>query len=137
MPRYHYTCLIKALYMMKEFGVKIKQLDNYPELPQGFVDISFEDMRDDILPYFNPRFEKENRLYVCEESEHIFEPKIKDFAKSLISDVVGEIFSKSPYESRVALAKIDEEEGFIYRDSEIQIIMRDNKQFFMPEVEND
>lgn len=135
MSRYYYQNPIITLYMMKEFGVKFVNPQPVKDNPviesNTYSNLSI--LVGD-LEYIIKRFGK---VAVCEESEHIFEPKIKDFAKSFISDVVGEIFSKSPYESRVALARIDEEEGFIYRDSEIQIIMRDNKHFFMPEVEND
>ena len=79
--RYYYTCPIKALYMMKEFGVKYDF-----ENEEGLIHIikTPEIRRDNFM----------RKIYVAEESQKIF-------------------------------------------NSVSEIIYRDNKQFFMPEVEND
>lgn len=116
--RLYYTCAIQAAYMAKHFGVRFDD-DNFKK---------GEEWAEGNILYF-----QQLRYYIAPESEAIFEPKLKDIAKSNSSEEVGEIVSKSPYEQRVALARADDENCFIFRDSEISIIMRDNKQFFAPE----
>jgi len=53
--RLYFTCPIKALYMMKEFGVKFSG-----------EDLVFTD------------FDQKKPIYIAPESEHIFEPKKGD-----------------------------------------------------------
>ena len=146
MPRRYFTDVVQALWLMKEFGVKFECFSDELIRMDGkrVQDVIAYDFKDwgvaeqdisELLDNFKTCYPK--KIYVTKESESIFEPRIKDFAKSLISETVGEIFSKSQYENRVALARIGEENGFIYRDSEIQIIMRDNTHFFVGGLEND
>lgn len=123
--RLYYTCPIKALYMMKEFEVKIEQLVNYSELPRKFIDVSIKEMIDDILPYFNPKYEMQNRLYTKKESEHIFEPKHLDYRMSQ--------FDSGGYKS-VSMYLMQNGNHQLYKT---EIILRNGKQFFSPEVENE
>jgi len=100
MPKYYYTCPIKTLYMMKEFGVNFdigngafRGYYNWENLSQ------FEN---DCLKYGQDF----DRFDVAEESEHIFEPE-----------------------------KGDEERQSKGLETP-QIIMRDNKPFFIPTNNN-
>ena len=114
--RLYFTCPIKSLYMMKEFGVQfyieVKQLISC-NLSTGEVDknektiqIDFEEeYLDQILGSFAQIKNLESKIYVAAESEHIF--------KKTTSDICQRI------------------------GSGCQIILREDKQFFMPEVENE
>lgn len=121
--RYYYTCPIKSLYMMKEFRVKIEKFNLY----DLFIDI--ETLSELGIAYGHG---KEYKIYVAKESEHIFEPKNYDLAGFTRDDGISTV------------AQYDEaKKAFINGSFRIlkkynpKIIMRDNKQFFMPEVEND
>jgi hypothetical protein len=112
--RYYYTCPIKALYMMKEFGVEfdIKGINNFVAYMKNPVDGA--------------------RINVATKSQKIFKPRNYDLAGFTRDDGISTI------------AQYDEaKKAFINGSFRIlkkynpEIIMRDNKQFFMPEVEND
>jgi hypothetical protein len=103
MTRY-YTCPIKSLYMMEEFGVKFTNSHQIIESVENIWKFGSKEN------YVN--------FYVAKESEYIFEPKKGDYAKvgnwglwCLTEDIIKKEFD------------------------DITLIMRDNKQFFMPEVE--
>ena len=97
---YYYTCPIKALYMMKEFGVKfdLRGIDNFVAYMKNPVDGA--------------------RINVATKSQKIFKFKKSDLIKYGFGSI-----------------------AFYYQISQKlyvnEIIYRDNKQFFMPEVEND
>jgi len=121
--RYYYTDAIVALYMMKEFGVKF-----YTE---GFLDIKSDFLEKElgfhleIRTLYNKLCQVNSKIYVAPESEHIFKPKVNDLAHYDLNGGSGVYqFTNKP---------IKWAEGV----TNIQIIRRDNKQFFMPEVEND
>jgi hypothetical protein len=80
MTRRYFKDPIIALYMMREFDVKITQKDNFPELTISTVDLNEEEVTED-LSCWNPNFEMQNRLYVRKESEHIFKPQKGDDGK--------------------------------------------------------
>lgn len=114
MSRYYYTCPEKALYMMKEFGVEfdINGIDNFVAYMKNPVDGA--------------------RINVATKSQKIFKFKNNDLAQFTRDDGISTI------------AQYDEaKKAFINGNFRIlkkynpKIIMRDNKQFFMPEVEND
>jgi hypothetical protein len=117
--RYYYNSPIKALYMMREFGVKY----------------DFENEEGLIQIIKTPKIKRDNfmrKIYINKESEHIFEPKNYDLAGFTRDDGISTV------------AQYDEaKKAFINGNFRIlkkynpKIIMRDNKQFFMPEVEND
>jgi hypothetical protein len=145
--RYYYTCPIKALYMMKEFGVqfmtKHKSNFNGEYFFRGFGNLWVTDVDIDsdccslrLIDLLHCKDEDATRfndeIYVVKESEHIFEPKEGDkgIERNLHSQDLcfyggkywryeNEEMQKAPHQQRV------------------DIIIRNNKQFFMPEVEND
>jgi len=134
--RLYFTCRIKALYMMKEFGVKFEWRQKVKasaydifhdwgktELHSGHT---VDDFISDEVNYGS------DAIYVALESEHIFEPNEGDkgIERNLSSQDLcfyggkywayeNEEMQKTPHQARVA------------------IIMRANKQFFEAEVENE
>ena len=128
--KYYYTDAIVALYMMKEFGVKFKQL-LYPDIhsvERELLGVSFESVHEEILlqKSVNDKIKFENRLIVAKESEHIFEPKKGDEGRWLRK--IGAHYANHNGGQWVSAG---------IEPNPPEIIMRDNKQFFMPEVEND
>ena len=128
--RYYYTDAIVALYMMKEFGVKFSEAhganhaDRYYQIDEAqlcdFITQAIEDFRGI------------EQIYVAKESEHIFEPKNYDLAGFTRDDGISTI---AQYD---AAKKAFINGSFrILKKYNPKIIMRDNKQFFMIEVEND
>ena len=113
MTRLYFTDPIKALYMMKEFGVKLR---NFTEK---------------CLKEFE--FEKDERIYIAKESEYIFKPKEGDIVSD--GELFGELCSKSPYEDVSAFKIDDEGDTRVCKDNELRIIMRDDKQSFQAENE--
>jgi hypothetical protein len=125
--KYYYTCPIKALYMMKEFGVKFECKD-----ANGDV-YDFQEWYLNSNNISELSLELENfpiSIYVKKESEHIFDPKDDDLGIGYHTDLWR--FDKDRW-----IFRTDEEyrRGIILL--KIRIIQRDNKQFFMPEVVND
>jgi len=107
--RLYFTCRIKALYMMKEFGVKFEwrqkvKASEYDifhdwgktELHRGYT---VDDFISDEVEYGS------DKIYVATESESIFQKTTNDICQK-----VGD---------------------------SCQIILRADKQFFEPEVENE
>jgi len=122
---YYYTCPIKALYMYTYFGVKFGS-----EKTRG-AELTLVANLGEInsITYYTPSYKK---IYVAKESEEIFKPINNDLAQFTRDDVISTV------------AQYDEvKKAFINGNFRIlkkynpKIIMRDNKQFFMPEVEND
>ena len=122
--RYYFTCPIKALYMMKEFGVKFECKDANGE----FYDFQEWFLNSNNISELS--LELENfpiSIYVKKESEHIFEPKDDDL-----------ILHSSPDSDDDAYKLWKSDIGSVWLKKYFsKTIMRDNKQFFMPEVEND
>jgi len=130
--RLYFTCPIKAIYMMKEFGVEFEcQHENFDDKDDGFTE-----------PYFDFRFleieqpetigtlldyiDNLGRIYVAPESEHIFEPKYWDLGRCFKRNIIAN-FIDGKWEN-----------GTVKFDLKTtKIIMRNNIQFFMPEVENE
>ena len=107
--RLYFTCPIKALYMMKEFGVEFyiegKQLSSC-NLSTGEVDKNEKTIQIDFEEEYLDQIKNlESKIYVAAGSENIF--------KKTTSDICQRI------------------------GSGCQIILREDKQFFMPEVENE
>ena len=121
--RYYYTCPIKTAYMNHEFGVI-----TYVELSiesEIFDKYFIKDWNHRELKLDPKEKHCRDKYYVAEESEHIFEPKKGDLAHYDLNGGSGVYqFTNKP---------IRWAEGV----TNIQIIRRDNKQFFYPEVEND
>jgi hypothetical protein len=130
MERYYYTDAIVALYMMKEFEV-LFYLDDGESSTHPFIrndEDEFEIADHELLEMC----EGYNKIYIEEDSEHIFEPRNYDLAGFTRDDGISTI------------AQYDEaKKAFINGNFRIlkkynpKIIMRNEKQFFMPEVESD
>lgn len=133
MPRYYYTCPIKALYMMKEFGVEFEiENEDFEDEDDGFTEPYFdfrlwEIESPETINTLLDILEGGGRIYVQYESRHIFEPKTND------------IFSYKMFGMVTTYILPENQDGkeWAKEVSEIKIIMRDDKEFFMPEVEND
>lgn len=146
--RLYFTCPIKALYMMKEFGVEFEcQHENFDDKDDGFTE-----------PYFDFRFleieqpetigtlldyiDNLGRIYVAAESESIFEPQeddigllIKKWGKREEYYIVErKHWGNMNFKHNYKWFKGKEE---VCTTEKVEITMRDNKQFFTPEVEND
>jgi len=123
--RYYYANAIVALYMMKEFGVKFEQFlyPDFHSLERKLSSVSFEWICQN--ENLNDKIEFENRLIVAKESEHIFEPKKGDEGRW--SRPIGAHYANHNGEQWVSAG---------IEPNPPEIIMRDSKQFFMPEVEN-
>lgn len=113
MARLYYTCPIKALYMIKEFGVELEFPDEDGDLFNfkhcGINGESVSEFLEGVDGY-------PEKIYVAKDSEHIFEPKDYDLRNDV--DWNSKNYTKN-------------------LNSNCKIIMRDDKHFFMPEVEND
>lgn len=129
MPKYYYTCPIKALYMMKEFGVKFElgygAFRNY-KIEDNSIH-SIREFINDCLDY-GQDFRK---FCVSEESEHIFEPKEGDVG--LLDNRHSAIFQGGSWRYD---EMISDSKPYFEKEHRGKIIMRDNKQFFMPKEEN-
>jgi hypothetical protein len=116
--RYFYDCPIKALYMIKNFAVICELNEQYlKEKTDGhFMPLS------DILSL--------KKIYVAPESESIFDPKEGDTA----------IAENKRYGKMAARVRKDRDISFSFPGEEFfsenfEIIMRDSKHFFSPEIE--
>jgi len=124
--RLYFTCPIKSLYMMKEFGVIIckKNQDVYNWNLADLLCVNF------------------GRIYVAPESEHIFEPQEGDIGLLTEKWSRGEEYyiverkhwGNMNFKHNYKWFKGKEE---VCTTKKVEITMRDNKQFFMPEVENE
>lgn len=119
MKKLYYTCPIKAIYMMKEFGVELEFPDDDGELFDfkhcGINGESVSEFLEGVEGY-------PNKIYVAKDSEHIFEPKSHDV-----------VFSQEQQFSKIH-PKLHKD-VITYLGG--NIVMRNDKHFFMPEVEND
>lgn len=97
MTRLYYDCPILALYMMKEFDVRIQN---------DMV------LKEQIIKLVNGQRLSKTNYPVRPESEHIFEPKEGDFGFSGLIQIFDINYKQA-------------------------ILLRDGKQFFSPEEEDD
>lgn len=149
MPKYYYTDPIKVLHMMKNFGAEFEiPNEDFDDQDDGFAEPYF-DFR--LLEIESPEtintlldmLENGGRIYVKKESEFIFEPKSGDLAKEIDGDdCFGELTFLDNH-GLVIPCQDGESGGYYVFDNsemgspEIEILKRDDKHFFMPEVEND
>lgn len=112
--RLYYKNPVKALYMMKEFGV------NLIDYKVGY-EIDLYDILDALRGY------RKGKIYVDKESELIFIPREGDEGR--IKTRVGASYLRYNLKTWIGHG--------ITPEIEPEIIMRDNKQFFSCEVEND
>lgn len=141
MTKYYYDCPIQALYMIKEFGVQCyieSKIISSCNLSTGEIDksertieIDFEEeYLDQILGSYAEIKNLDSKIYVAKESEHIFEPKEGD--KGLIDNRHCVILESDKWRYDEWISNSD---PYFERSHHGKIIMRDNKQFFMPKKE--
>jgi hypothetical protein len=120
MTRLYFDCPIKAAYMWKEFNINT------------YIELTREDGT--IFDVVNIDWEGRSikldgrKYYVRKESEHIFDPKEGDQG----------YFSTEAYGEMWHFFEHNSWQSYGYDDSiqDIKIIMRDNKHFFNPLIEN-
>jgi len=121
--RYYYTCPIKTAYMNHEFGViTYVELSIESEIYKYFI----KDWNHRELKLDPKEKHYRDKYYVVKESEHIFEPKKGDEGRWLRP--IGAHYANHNGEQWVSAG---------IEPNPPEIIMRNEKQFFMPEVEND
>ena len=134
MTRMFYDCPIKAAYMGKYFGVKLKCLVPDWKGDNEWKSFNKVDLED---PNLQPgldigealeALEKVKKIYVHPESEHVFLPKEYDVGVKW--DAAIGYPSTAVYDCGDWI-DID----CIEKEGDYKIILRDNKHFFMPEVE--
>ena len=111
----YFTCPLKAAYMAKEFGVTIYGLTGKTRHP----------LSSDWDRVINFRC---GNMYVAKKSESIFLPLDGDFG------MWSKLERPMTYRQR---SKWKEFNNGGYFSDTAEIIMRDNKHFFMPEVEGE
>jgi len=121
--KYYYTCPIKTAYMNHEFGViTYVELSIESEIYKYFI----KDWNHRELKLDPKEKHYRDKYYVAKESEHIFEPKKGDEGRWLRP--IGAHYANHNGEQWVSAG---------IEPNPPEIMIRDNKQFFMPEVEND
>jgi len=149
--RLYFTCPIKALYMMKEFGVKFEckytpeEIAEYEPLHK-FYDFDEAACESNTIEDFLEISKDFRKIYVAAESERIFKLQKEDLVnyksrsgKNKITATYLESFVDCESILKWKLQSQGMNSPKIYKIDarEFLIIMRDNKQFFMPEVENE
>ena len=121
--QFYYDCPIKAAYMVETFGLKMYNLfcdaDSWQEYRSSERMGEFR-----IEEYFSEsRANLDGKIWVDEKWNDFFEPK------------EGDIFSYKMFGQIKTYILPEHQDGkeWAKECSEIKIIMRDNKQFFMPE----
>jgi hypothetical protein len=112
--RRYFTCPIQAIYMAKEFGVVYIAGDQAHYSYKDFLDHTFNHLK------------RRERFYVAEVSEAIFEPKIGDEGRW--SRKQGAHYANFNGNQWVSAG---------IEPTEPTIMMRNNKHFFMGELENE
>ena len=127
--KYYYDCPIKALYMMKEFGVKFSEAHGTNHADK-FFQINERELCDFATGVIED-FRGIEQIYVAPESEHIFEPKTGDLG------IERNLHSMEPcyfsgtywfYENDVLNTRPHQQM--------VNIIYRNGKHFFNPKEEN-
>lgn len=141
--KYYYDCPIKALYMMKEFGVNLKCENESSSYYYSFGKAMLDHIRREVLK--DTTWEKNlGKIYVAPESEHIFQPKEGDFVSNYLHGnksrhCHGFLSAQSNLTTSATIITPERKNGmsyFVESKSQITIIMRDNKHFFTPKEEN-
>ena len=129
--RLFYTCPIKALYMMQEFGVEFEAEEDgefYDFREWGVNSETINELLDDFGKYYP------EKIYVKKESESIFKPKDRDVSVDL-KGFQPEVFS---YEiPSILYPKGAWTLGHRMRGADrLATKFRDGKHFFAPENES-
>ena len=149
MNKLFYTDPLKAAYMAREFGVTITApVQNIMgELEQSEHGIPMWcwgriiEQRAKILPLRAAKESLHHRYIVKSDSDHIFEPKEGDVLKLTLDLIMDEYDGEAPTISPIVKYMCTDlgwdELPTIRKASKVEIIMRNDKPFFMPEKEID
>ena len=129
--KYYYDCPIKALYMMREFGVNFSEAHGTNHADK-FFQINESELCDFATGVIED-FRGIEQIYVASESEHIFEPKNDDFGIVKNFNPLCLVRFCSYYNSWNYEGDEYEER---FNNDEIDIIYRNDKHFFNPKEEN-
>ena len=128
--KYYYDCPIKALYMMREFGVNFSEAHGTNHADK-FFQINESELCDFATGVIED-FRGIEQIYVKPESEYIFEPKDGDVGQ--MKAVGARFFVK--YNESSKQWKESHYGGCYSKKNGSDIIMRDGKHFFNPKEEN-
>ena len=142
--RLYFTCPIEAMYMSHYFSVKFMAPANSSncevhELAEETIMYLREDC-EGCMEDWKKQLDKMGKFFVAPESESIFEPQEGDLDPDGFSFTKGAAIENHMtgkidyYTDACWLVKIEE---FTRSKEKSKTIFRDNKQFFMPEVENE
>lgn len=140
----YYDCPVKALYMMKEFGVKCftscnKNIHKADDILYNY----FDELHHDEKEVYH--VQNNIKIYIHPDSLDIFEPRDGDF-------IMNDIPTKRNYtqgipdiivfDNKYHTYKVEGNDPYVVTGGGtwlelLQILTRSNKQFFMPEIEND
>lgn len=119
MTKYYYDCPIQALYMKMNFDVQFESLDADKE--HLYVDKHLFNDFSNMVCDIQDMLQGIKKIYVAKQSEDIFEPREGDIGQVQNDNIIFQ-FEKWT------------EEYYKKRDL-CKIIIRNNKQFFMPKQE--
>lgn len=118
MKKYYYDCPIQALYMQKEFGVEFVMKD----FDGDYSDFNYWVTYADDIKELREVFESFcSEILVTDESNHIFEPKENDLVFSQEYSQFQKI-QPNTHRDIIKFLRITD------------IVMRNEKHFFMPKV---
>lgn len=145
--RLYFTCPIKVLYMAREFGVKFECKYTPEEIAEHeplheFYDFNEAACESNTIEDLLENLKNFRQIYVATESEHIFEPEEGDIGLLTEKWSRGEEYyiverkhwGNMNFKHNYKWFKGKEE---VCTTNKVEITMRENKQFFMPEVENE
>ena len=128
--KYYYNCPIKALYMMREFGVNFSEAHGTNHADK-FFQINESELCDFATGVIED-FRGIEQIYVASESEHIFEPKEGDLGQMKAEK--ARFFVK--YNESLKEWKEWHCGGYYSDKNGSDIIYRNGKNFFNPKEEN-
>lgn len=129
MSRMYYTDPLKAAWMAREFGVK------YHDTLISPVELTVPDLMDEIRDNLVDGTAFDN-LYIHPDSYSVFEPQEGDVVTvSNLVATIGSISDKTTIWGKMVSGK--GVRASFYDSAIDNTIQRNNKAFFMPEVEDD
>ena len=143
MPRYYYTCPIKAAYMSEYHGLDFEAIDYKTDISEP---LDTKELLDFDYYLACQQYPDKNKIYLKKGSEFAIVAKKGDLINYKSRSGKNEItatYLESFLDCEAILKWRLQSQGMnspkIYKiDSrKFSIIMRNNKQFFMPEVEHE
>lgn len=131
MTRYFYTCPIKAAYMAEYHDFDFEAIDYKTDISEP---LDAKELLDFDYYLACQQYPKENKIYLKKGSEYLIQPKkgdyilLPDIEGFVVVDEVKKVFDNGNIET------VSYQRPF---EKGKRIIMREGKEFFMPEVEND